>query len=128
MVKLYAGLIYNGLPGRSGALRVTPVVLLVLLAALAMAAVAIVAASAAKIAMCALQCALQASTFARIVMGLTLALILSGLLRRLSFRHKLEGLVLFCVKTECQFCLNPCLEAGVQDVVILALAYSSTYL
>jgi hypothetical protein len=99
-----------------------------LLATLAMTAMAMTSASAATTTARALRRALQAVAFARIVMGLTLALILSGLIRRLSFRRRLEGLVLFCVEAECRFHLDPCVEAGVEAEVIIAIAYGSTYL
>jgi hypothetical protein len=109
-------------------LRAASITLLILLAALAMATTAMTTASAAKTTARALQRALQAAAFARIEMGLTLALILSSLLCRLSFKHGFEGLVVFRVKMECHFCLDPCLKAGVEGEVILALAYGSAYL
>ncbi len=99
-----------------------------LLAALAMATAAMTAASAAKTATRALRCALRAAAFARIVMGFALAHILSGLLRHLSFRHRLDGLVVLRVEAECHFHLNPCLKASVKGEVIFAIAYGSVYL
>jgi hypothetical protein len=61
-------------------------------------------------------------------MGPTLALIISGPLCCLSFRHGLEGLVVFRIKAECGFRLNPCLEAGIKGEVFLTLPYCSVYL
>ncbi len=110
MAKLSAGLVYTRSLGHSGALRAASIVLLILLAALAMAATAMTA------------------VFAGIVMGLTLALIFSSLLHHLSFRHKQEGLVVFCIEAERRFCLDSCLEAGIKGEIILALEYGSVYL
>jgi hypothetical protein len=64
--------------------------------------------------------------FAIIVMGLILACILSGILCRMTFRHRLKGLYVFRIEVECHLHLDPYLEAGVKCKVTLALAYSGT--
>ncbi len=61
-------------------------------------------------------------------MGLTLALIFSGVLGRLSFWRGLESLVVLRIEAERCFHCGPCLEAGVKGEVILTLAYGSEYL
>jgi hypothetical protein len=99
----------------------------VLLAALAMAAIPTNVATTTKTAVQVQQCILQAAAFVKIVLGLTLALILSGLFRRLSFRHKLQGLVVCCVEAECSFVIDACVKAGIKDDIIFAIAYSSAH-
>ncbi len=98
MAKLSAGLVCTGSLGRSSILCATFVTLLMLLAVSAMATVATDAALAVKTAMRALRCALRAAAYDRVVMCVTLALIISGLLCHLSFRRGLESLVVFRIK------------------------------
>ncbi len=61
-------------------------------------------------------------------MSLTLALIIWGPIHHLSFRRRLEGLIVLLVEAECRFCLDPCLKESIEVEVILTLAYSSAYL
>jgi hypothetical protein len=58
-------------------------------------------------------------------MGVTLAPVFYGPLYRLSYMCGLEGLFLFCVEAESSLCLDPCLKAGIEGLVILTILYSS---
>jgi hypothetical protein len=51
-----------------------------------------------------------------------LALTLSGLLLRLIFWGRLEGLVVFRVEAECSLRRDPCLEASIEGEVVLAFS------
>jgi hypothetical protein len=62
------------------------------------------------------------------MIGLTLALILSGPLCCLSFKSGLEGLVIFCVKAGCSICFDSCHKAGVKGEIVFTLPYRSAYL
>ncbi len=75
-----------------------------------------------------MRCILWAVAFAKIMKGLTLVLILSGLFCCLSFRCRLEGLVVLRIEAEHYFCLDSCLKEGIRGEVILTLAYGGTYL
>ncbi len=62
------------------------------------------------------------------MIGLNLALILSGTPCCLSFRRRLGGLVVFHIEAQRHFHLDPCLGVGIKGKVILAFAYGSVYL
>lgn len=61
-------------------------------------------------------------------MGLTLAIILAGFFRCLSFRCGLESLVVLCIGAEQCFRLDTYLKAEVKGEEIFILVYSGTYL